>query len=51
MQPDSNISASPERSQRNSMTVALCIATPTISCGSGSQEDKNRDKILILKNR
>ena len=40
-QPDSNILAPPEAGQCNSLTVAQCIAPPTISCKSRSQEDKN----------
>ena len=48
-QPNRNILASLEAGDCNSLVAAVCIATPTISCESGSEEDKNKDKIIILK--
>ena len=48
-QPDSNILASPKAGQCNSLTVALCIVAPIISCESGSEEKKIKDKIIVSK--
>ena len=45
----SNILASPVAGQCNSLTVDLCIAPPTISCESRSNEDKNKDEIINIK--
>ena len=39
--------ASPEAGLCISFAVALCIAPPTIFCESGSQKDKNKDKIIM----
>ena len=39
--------ASPEAGLCISFAVALYIAPPTISCKSGSQKDKNKDKIIM----
>ena len=49
IQPDNNILASPEAGQCYSLRVALCFAAPKFLCRSGSQEDKKKDKTIILK--
>ena len=41
--------ASSEAGQCNSLTVTLCKGPLTISCESGSQENKSKNKKILLK--
>ena len=50
-QTENNILNSPKAGQCNSLKIALFIAATTISCELRSQENKNKVKIIDIKNK